>query len=62
MNEESRKNEIREEELEKVSGGYYGEEHAPDCEKCGTGMCFINKGIYYYYDCPNCGHSVHVPF
>ena len=62
MNEEIRNNEIREKDLENVSGGYYGEEHAPDCEKCGTRMHFIIKGVYYYYDCPNCGHSVPVPF
>ena len=54
--------EIKEESLENVTGGYFGEEYAPDCEKCGTRTHFIIKGVYYYYDCPNCGHSVPVPF
>ena len=62
MNEDIRKNEIGEEQLENASGGYYGEEYAPNCEKCGTKMYYIVKGAYYYYDCPNCGHSVPVPF
>ena len=54
--------EIKEESLEKVTGGYSGEEYTPNCEKCGTRTQFIIKGVYYYYDCPNCGHSVPVPF
>ena len=62
MNEEIKKAEISQEELKSVSGGYYGEEYAPNCEKCGTRTHFIVKGIGYYYDCPSCGHSVPVPF
>ena len=62
MNEEIRKNEIAEEEMEQVSGGYYGDEYAPNCEKCGTKMYFIVEGIYYYYKCPDCNHKIPVPF
>lgn len=62
MNEDIKKNELRDDELKNVSGGYCGEGHEPNCEKCGTKMYFIIKGVYYYYDCPNCGHSVPVPF
>lgn len=62
MNEEIEKNEICDSELKNVSGGYYGEEHAPNCEKCGAKMYFIPEGVYYYYKCPNCGHKIPVSF
>jgi len=62
MSEEIRKNEIPEKELENVSGGYYGEEYAPKCEKCGTRMSFLIRNAEYCYNCPNCGHFVPVPY
>ena len=37
MNAEIRKDmKIKEEELEQVSGGYWGEEYAPNCPNCNT--------------------------
>ena len=62
MNGEIKKAEISEAEMKSVSGGYYGDEHAPNCEKCGTKMYFNIEGAYYYYRCPNCSHKTPVPF
>lgn len=60
MDKEIRNAEISEEELESVSGGYSGEEYAPNCEKSGTAMCFLTRETQYYYACPNCNHLVRV--
>ncbi len=52
--------ELNDEQLEQASGGYYGDEYAPDCPNCGTKMTFFICQAKYYYYCDNCSHRIEV--
>ena len=52
--------ELEDSQLDQVSGGYYGDEYAPDCSNCGTKMTFLVCQTKYYYYCGNCGHRIEV--
>jgi len=52
--------EICEDDLEKVTGGY-GEGTEPNCEKCGAKMECISAGTEYYYVCNKCNNVILIP-
>lgn len=61
MNEGIRKDiEIKEEELEQVSGGYWGDEYAPNCPNCNVKMVTLYDGILPFYSCASCGHKIEI--
>lgn len=61
MNEEIRKGiEFNEEELEQVSGGYWGDEYAPNCPKCNIKMSVIYIKTFPTYNCSSCGHIIEI--
>ena len=61
MNAEIRKDlEIKEEELEQVSGGYWGEEYAPNCPNCNIKMVTLYENTFPFYSCTSCGHRIEI--
>ena len=52
--------ELEDSQLDQASGGYYGDEYAPDCSNCGTKMTFLVCQAKYYYYCSSCGHRIEV--
>ena len=61
MNEEIRKDiEIKDEELEQVSGGYWGDEYAPNCPNCNLKMRVVYINTFPVYNCGSCGHVIEI--
>ena len=52
--------ELRDDELEQISGGGWGGDSKKSCHKCSsTNLIFhaAGEGGMGYYECQNCGHT-----
>ena len=57
---ENKKFELNDEALDAVSGGYWGDEYAPNCPNCNIKMRTIYINAFPVYNCGSCGHIIEI--
>ena len=57
---ENKKFELNDEALDVVSGGYWGDEYAPNCPNCNLKMRVVYINTFPVYNCGSCGHVIEI--